>query len=179
MPTLDEVKEQLKAANVVDTFGTKKEIKYLPEILTDDETVKYLTSGFYDKDTWVIVCTNKRIIFLDKGMIYGLKQVEIPLDRVNSIGQTTGLVFGTIEIWDGASKMFIKDVMKQTVKPFVAAANKAIEEYKNAKNNNSSNSNNQSNDIASQIMKLSQLKEQGILTEDEFLSKKKELLDKM
>lgn len=67
--------------------------------------------------------------------------------------------------------MFIENIVEETVKPFVEAANRAIEEYKNA--------NNQSNDIPSQIMKLSQLKDQGILTEDEFLNKKKELLAKM
>ena len=37
----------------------------------------------------------------------------------------------------------------------------------------------ESNDILSQIKKLSSLKEKGILTEEEFDSKKKELLAKL
>lgn len=36
----------------VDTFGTKKEINYLPEILANDEKILYLTSGSLNGNTW-------------------------------------------------------------------------------------------------------------------------------
>lgn len=75
---LQEVKKQLSAANVSDTFGTKKEIKALPEILNDDEVIQYATSGFVDGNTVLIVLTQKRILFIDKGLLYGIKSTEIP-----------------------------------------------------------------------------------------------------
>ena len=59
MPTLEEVQQQIKALASVDTFGTKKEIKYLPDILADDEAVLALTSGLMDGNTWLVVCTGK------------------------------------------------------------------------------------------------------------------------
>jgi hypothetical protein len=131
VPTLNEVKKMIKdLGDDIDTFGTKKEIKYLPEIMSDDEKILYLTSGIVDSNTWLITCTNKRVIFLDKGMVYGLKQIETPLERINSIQQKTGIMFGEIAIWDGARKMVIKQVLKNTVKPFVAAVNKAIDAMK-------------------------------------------------
>ncbi|EPS49988.1 hypothetical protein CFSAN002368_16300 [Clostridium botulinum A1 str. CFSAN002368] len=74
MPTLNQIQQQMKEVNVTDTFGTKKEIKFLPEVLREDEEIKYMTSGFLDGNTWLVTCTNKRVIFLDKGMIFGLKQ---------------------------------------------------------------------------------------------------------
>ena len=131
MPTLEEVKKMVSdLGKELDTFGTKKEINYLPQILSEDEKIIYLTSGLMNNNTWLITCTNKRVIFLDKGMIYGLKQCETPLEKINSIEQKTGLIFGEMSIWDGASKMTIKNVMKKTVKPFVDAVNKAIENKK-------------------------------------------------
>ena len=173
MPTLKEIQEQLKALGTWNTFGTKKEIKSLPDVLSDNEQIKYLTSGWMDGNTWLITCTDKRVIFLDKGLVYGMKQVEIPLEKINSITQKTGLMFGEMHIWDGASKMQIRNVAKTTVKPFVDAVNQAIED--NKKQNAAPQQ--QSIDIAGQLEKLAGLKEKGILSEEEFQAQKQKLLD--
>jgi len=175
MPSLEEVKKMINdlGSNVY-TFGTKKEINHLPEILSNNEKILYLTSGFLNGNTWLITCTDKRVIFLDKGMVFGLKQIETPLEKINSIEQKTGLMFGEIAIWDGSSKMQITQIDKKTVKPFVEAVNKAIDAIK--KNNNSSGSSTMT-DPASQIEKYAELKNKGIITEEEFQSKKKELLN--
>lgn len=173
MPTLEEVKKMVSdLGKEVDTFGTKKEINYLPQILSANEKIIYLTSGLMNNNTWLITCTNKRVIFLDKGMIFGLKQCETPLEKINSIEQKTGLIFGEISIWDGSSKMTIKNVMKRTVKPFVDAVNKARENK-----NNNENSSSQPVDFVLQLEKLAELKNKGIITEEEFQIKKKECLN--
>jgi len=174
MPTLEEVKKMVKDLGELDTFGTKKEIKYLPEILIDNEKILYLTSGLMDGNTWLITCTNRRVIFLDKGMVYGLKQIETPLERINSIQQKTGMMFGEIAIWDGSSKMEIKNVMKKTVKPFVEAVNKAIDAVKKS---NSGGGSSAASDPAAQLEKFAELKNKGVITEEEFQAKKKELLN--
>ncbi|WP_026882608.1 PH domain-containing protein [Clostridium akagii] len=179
MPTIEEIKNQMKDTNVTDTFGTKKEIKFLPQVLHEDEKIKYMTSGLLDGTTWLIVCTNKRIIFLDKGLLYGLKQQEIPLEKINSIGQKQGLILGSVEIWDGASKMKIDNITKKTIKPFVDAVNAAKENLKIKDSTNLNNTSNDATDIPQQIKKLAELKQNGILTEDEFNAKKTELLAKM
>ena len=130
MPTLEEVQAQISALGNVDTFGTRKEIRYLPDILAQDETIRSLTSGIMDGNTWLIVCTDRRVIFLDKGLIYGLKQKEIPLGQINSVEADTGIVFGTIGISDGASKMEIKNVFKDSVRTFSEAVNQACEDLR-------------------------------------------------
>lgn len=175
MPTLEEVKVQFKAANVTDTYGTKKEINELPKVLANDENIKYATSGLLNGSTWLITCTNKRILFLDKGMLYGLKQVDIPLEKVNSISYSTGLVLGKIEVWDGASKMVIENVSKSTVKIFVDAVNTAREELNN--NSNSQNNTSSGQDVVTQLEKLAGLKEKGILTDEEFQKQKAKILN--
>ncbi len=176
MPTLKDVQQQIEALGDVDTFGTKKEIKYLPDILADDEAVLALTSGFMDGNTWLVVCTGKRVIFLDKGMLYGLKQRETPLERINSIEQKTGMFFGSIGIWDGAALMEITNVMKKTVRPFVEAVNGAREAMKKAEGAAQHPAAPSSGDVASQLERLADLRDRGILSDDEFQSQKDKIL---
>ena len=172
MPTLQDIKQQIKELGEVDTFGTKKEIRYLPEILSQDETLRGITSGLTEGNTWLIALTNKRIIFLDKGMIYGLKQKEIPLEKINSIEQKTGIMFGEIGIWDGASHITIKNIDKKAVKPFVIAVNAVISELKT-----SHPSAVPKLSIADQLEQLAGLRDKGVLTEEEFTDQKRKLLD--
>lgn len=153
------INDRMKSMGVLDTFGTKKEIKELQKILHDDEELLYITSGLMDGNTWLITATDRRVIFLDKGFIYGLKQKEIPLEKINSIEQSTGLIFGEISIWDGASKSLIKQVNKATVKTMVDTINKAIKEMKQSVFSNKVSSIEPKEDIIQKIKGLSELKE--------------------
>ncbi len=102
-----------------DRFGTKKELKHLPQLLTDDEQVLGFASGILDGNTWLIALTDRRVLFLDKGMLWGLKESSIPLDRVNGVSGETGLIFGKIIINDGFAARQIKNVPKGAVRPFI------------------------------------------------------------
>lgn len=130
MKTLEAIQAEIKALGDVDLFGTKKEVTCLPEIMKDSEHILYLTSGLMDGTTWLIVCTEERIILLDKGMFFGMKQTEMSLDKINSISYNKGLLFGSIEIWHGGARMIIENCTKESVKPFVDAVNNAIENRK-------------------------------------------------
>ena len=173
MKTLGEIQTMLKECGAIDFWGTKKEVKELPNIIHDDEIITYATSGTLNGNTWLIVSTNKRVIFLDKGMIFGLNQVEIPLSKINSIAHKKGLILGDIEIWDGASKMKITNVSKNTLVPFVNAVNKAREELNKPQTQVIQQ---QHISSADEILKFKALLDQGIITQEEFNQKKKELL---
>jgi Bacterial PH domain len=69
----EEINAEIKALPVMGDWLTRKEIDELPNILYKDEHIKAMTSGFNDGNTWLITCTTRRIIMMDKGMIYGLK----------------------------------------------------------------------------------------------------------
>mgnify|MGYP000059172111 FL=1 len=172
MKTQQEIQQMLQACGAMDFFGTKKEVKELPNVIQDDEIITYATSGMLNGNTWLIVSTNKRVIFLDKGMIFGLKQVEIPLDKINSISYKKGLLLGEITIWDGAAPMGITAVTKQTLVPFVEAVNKSREELNHSRTKSAS----PQLSAADEILKFKSLLDQGILTQEEFDKKKKELL---
>ncbi len=178
MKTLETIHEEIEKLGEVDLFGTRKEVDCLPEIMKESEHILYLTSGLMDNTTWLIVCTEERIILVDKGMFFGMKQSEMSLDKINSISYTTGFFLGSIEIWHNGAKMVIENCDKATVKKFVDTVKEAMEkksEKTEAKHSSSSAASNV-DDIASQLEKLAALMEKGILTKEEFDVQKKKLL---
>jgi hypothetical protein len=130
MPTLAEVKAQIKALPHKYIFYTKREINYLPKIMTDDEQIVALTSGFHGNTTVLLVCTNRRLLFIDKGMFFGLKVKQLNLDRIQSLDSSYVIVFGKIRIWDGAAAYEIGMIFKDSIDPFVRAVRDAIENYR-------------------------------------------------
>ncbi|KAF0413717.1 hypothetical protein GBO77_07240 [Pediococcus acidilactici] len=173
---LQEVKKQLSAANVSDTFGTKKEIKALPEILNDDEVIQYATSGFVDGNTVLIVLTQKRILFIDKGLLYGIKSTEIPLDMVNGVSYSKGLLLGKISITNGAITTLIEQVNKDTAPIMVSKIKDSAERYKASLLSNSNTTAEPTLDGPDKIRKYKSLLDDGIITQEEFDMKKKQIL---
>lgn len=155
-----------------DRFFTKKELNYLPEILQDGEVIITFTSGVMNGNTWIITLTDRRIIFLDKGMIFGLKQEFVPLNKVNAVSCTTGLIFGNIIITDGAKDRVITYVLKGTVKFFTNKVQIALD----AINNKSKSTKPIADDPYERLEKIANLKNKGIITEEEFQKEKDKIL---
>ncbi|MCI0152220.1 PH domain-containing protein [Paraburkholderia sediminicola] len=161
-----------------DQFFTKNELNHLPEILMDGEQVLAFASGIMDGGTWLIALTDHRVIFLDKGLLFGLKQISINLDKINAVSGSTGLVFGTIRIEDGASERVIKNVPKKTVAGFTNKVRDALSACRRpaiAPEPNPANPT-QTDDFVSKLERLAALKERGMLTEAEFSEQKNRLL---
>ncbi len=130
MPTLKDIKEQIKNLPHKYIFYTKREINYLPKILAEDEKILALTSGYHGNTTMLLVCTNRRLLFVDKGMFFGLKVKQLNLDRIQSIDSSYIIVFGNIKIWDAAAAYDISLVLKDSIEPFVKTVRQAIDDYK-------------------------------------------------
>lgn len=177
MRNLEDIKKEIAELGFNTNFMIKKEVNELPSILRDDEKIFAITNGFYDNNTWLVLCTSSRFLFLDKGMLFGLKQTEIPLDKVNSIQFNTGLILGDVTIWDGSGKIKIDNIDKKFVKKFADMASDALESYKKTKNNPIHITQSASGpNKMEQLEKLAELKAKGILTEEEFTQEKKKLL---
>ena len=68
-----------------DRFFTKKELNHLPKVLMNGDQVLTFSSGLMDGKTWLIALTDKRILFLDKGLLFGLRQTTIPVDKISAV----------------------------------------------------------------------------------------------
>ena len=110
-----------------DRFFTKKELNHLPKVLMDGEQILAFSSGLMDRNTWLIALTDKRVIFLDKGFVYGLRQTTIPIDKISAVSGETGIIFGKITINSGHGEKKITQVLKYTVLPFINKLNEVIE----------------------------------------------------
>jgi hypothetical protein len=107
------------------------------------------------------------------GFTAGTGQIETPLDKINSIQHSIGVLLGEISIWDGSSRTRITEIDKKMVVPFVNAVNKAIAGIKSKTSGSETPA---SDDVFAQIEKMDVLRQKGILTEEEFQAKKKILL---
>ena len=121
------VEEQLAKLNSKKRLGVGKELKHLHEVINKGENILGHTRGFYNGNTWLICITDRRIIFLDKGMIYGMKQAEIPLKNVSTGVYETGMLGGNLTITAGGSDKKIGKMRKQDVKDICNLISEAAE----------------------------------------------------
>ena len=134
-----------------------------------------------DSNTWLITLTNRRVIFLDKGMIYGLKHIDVNLKDIVSVGGKTGLIFGDILISTSGQNYSIKQVSKSSVVPFINLINETRDNPHSSIPTNaqphSSTSEKPFDDAISKLERLAELKENGVLTDEEFQQQKQRVLN--
>ena len=122
------------ATEMRETQFLQKELDHVPHILQDGEQVLAFATGLMNNDTWLITLTDRRIIFLDKGMVYGLRQAVIDLDKVSSVSFTTRWLFGDIHIRDSSGTYQITNVWKKSIVPFTNRVQQAVDARKPANN---------------------------------------------
>lgn len=159
------------------TFFTTKEFLHLPKILNAEETPLAVASGQMDGNTWLITLTSQRVIFLDKGILFGVKQVDVNLNNIVSVGGKTGLLMGEILISTSGQNYKIKNVPKTSVIPFTNMVN----DYKNkisqtSMTKASSDTIQDFDQTMLKIEKLAKMRDEGILSEEEFQLQKNRLL---
>lgn len=168
---LAQIKEQFIKAGVSDLFGTKKEVKALPELLDEGEIVLYATSGFVDKGTVLVVITDKRLVFVNRGLIYGTDFKEISFDHVNAVSYSKGMVLAKISVTNGADTTLISQVAKDAAPKFVDVLKHAIADS-HQQSQPVASSDNSVNDLRN----LKMLLDEGIITQEDFDAKKKQIL---
>lgn len=174
---LTEIKQQiqnLKLSNVSSFLG-RREINELPNILASVEIIDNVAQGTYNNSQGILVSTNRRLLFVDKGMLYGLKVEDFPLDKITSIQYETGLLLGGIKIHTSGNIAKIENVEKATARSFAEFVRDKLSQPKETNITNIISE----PSVLDQLEKLAKLKENGILTEEEFLEQKKKLLEKL
>ncbi|HEX9828188.1 MAG TPA: PH domain-containing protein [Flavobacteriaceae bacterium] len=173
---LEEIKTEIKKLNLnnVSTFFGRKEINELPQILAQNEKIDHIIQGTYNNGVGILVSTNRRLVFIDKGLLYGLKVEDFPLDKISSIQYETGLLLGKVKIHTSGNIADIENVEKASARTFAEFVRNKLSQPKEVVNQTNSEPN-----VLEQLEKLGKLKESGILSEEEFFEHKKKLLAKM
>lgn len=163
---LDEIKDELDKLDINPTFFARKEIRALPTILSADEKIVYLVEGRnkINNHHIILTATDRRLIFVDKEFMYGLKVEDFSYDKISSIQYETSLMLGSIDIHvadnmveiDGVGKyeaeLFCEKVRDFMPRPKVAAYEPTFSEL---------------------LEQLARLKESGVISEEQFTEQKK------
>lgn len=174
-----------------DSFGTRKELNALSDYLADDEVVFALASGFIEQsqtsnsfdfglNTWLVVLTNERFLFLDSAMLTNsIDTQSIRHERIQAVSSSQGLVLGKIMIDIGNRMITIDNCQKDAVSVISYIANKWFKELQKQKfvQNNSATS--ATGAALDKLEKLTELYSKGALTEEEFKAAKGKILNEI
>lgn len=181
LPIPLEIKKQLIDAQVFDFWLNNKELKSLQDILEykNGEIIKYAASGFKEEQngsrTVLILCTNRRVIFLNKNMFFGGDSTDIPLNMINSVQLITHLLLADISITTGANTTMLKQLTKESAGILAKTIKQESLKFQQQMLHPNVNEK-ETTDSTDEIRKFKQLADDGIITQEEFEAKKRQLL---
>ncbi|SHG06111.1 SHOCT domain-containing protein [Chryseobacterium sp. OV279] len=178
---LKEIKYQLEQVGANLSMFAKGEIKELPHILAIDEVILAATDAQFIKtvDAGMLLVTPKRIVSVSKAMFAPVKVNEYPNETISQVSFVNNSISPVIKLHtqdkivefecfcdrlDGERFYdFIHKIYNQNKTPKETPETKEVA----------------SNLIFEQLEKLGKLRENGILTEQEFAEQKKKLLGQL
>lgn len=169
MPTLDEIKAQTDGIPGAKSWVARREVKELPNVLAADEPIEMLVTGRYERRNGVLVATDRRAVFVDKGMLGGARVESFPYERIGSVQYETGMVFGKLKIMATGNSAEIDLCPKAVVQEMAQCLNSHL-----LKGQPSAAAPPASG--TDELEKLAELRDKGILTEEEFTAKKRQVL---
>lgn len=97
MVTLSSVEAQLKQAGCRVGFWQRPEVRELPHILMDGETIQYAVSGRYSGGLALLCITNHRLLLVDRKLMF-LSLEDIRFDMLVELDYSSQWINGTIHI---------------------------------------------------------------------------------
>jgi len=158
-------------------FGGGREIKKLVDHLWEDETVERMTTGRYSNGNGLVVLTDRRLLFIREGMVSHVTE-DFPLDKISSVSWSSGLALGKITVFASNNKTNIDNVNKLDGKEMVDLIRDRLSRPKESTPPESTAPPAQV-DVVGQLKQLGELRDCGVLTPEEFETKKAELLTRL
>jgi Bacterial PH domain/Short C-terminal domain/Domain of unknown function (DUF4428) len=178
---LKEIKNQLEGLRASLSIFTKGEIKELPYILDPDEVILAITDAQFAKttDAGILLTTPKRMISVSKAMFSPAKVNEFLNEDILEVSFVKNFVSPNIRIHT-KDKMFEFESFfnKDYAEDFYQFISK-IYNREDVSETSSAEQDVISESVLEQLEKLGKLRENGILTEEEFTLQKKKLLEKL
>ena len=165
-------------------FGGKRELRKLQEHIWPGETVERMATGAYGGGLGLLVMTDKRLIFLKEGMLSSTLE-DFPFDKITSIQWSTGMLTGKIQIFLSGNKGEITNVDKTDGKAIAEAVRARISNLAApppAAHLPSTPPPPETPVTPSPLelmQQLEQMRNAGLISEDEYAAKKADILSRM
>ncbi|NRO50031.1 SHOCT domain-containing protein [Lactobacillus helveticus] len=164
----ERLKKQLIDAGVFDIWFNDEDLAPLIAAVKDEEIIQYAAIGINEhSENVMLVCSNRNLIILKKK--HSDEQVEvIDLKQVKSVILKNQLMYGELSLIVGNQSLDINsinkvpaDILADNIKKWSKIAQGEDDDF---------------DQQLEQVKKLKELLDQGILTEEEFQAKKKQIL---
>ncbi|MFJ8195606.1 PH domain-containing protein [Streptomyces sp. NPDC096152] len=157
-------------------WGSKKSLVVASGALRDDERVLAATTTFRKQGNvnqqGALIVTDQRLLFVH-ARAFASATEEIPLANISGVVDRKGLLQGAIVVTGaGGITTSFSNITKDRVGPVM----EAIRSHLRVPGNATVAPTGASPDSADQIRKLAELRDAGILTEEEFTAKKRQIL---
>jgi Bacterial PH domain/Short C-terminal domain len=175
-PDIDAARKQMRA-----TVGSGKEVERLASHLWEGERVEKMAQAQPKGEAGVglLVLTDRRLLFVKEGMFGRGKTEDFTFDRITSVEFSKGMATADLKVlaMGNESKFNVnKDDGKEMTDLIRSRTSRAQAVAPAA---GSAQGGQPAPDIPDQIRKLSELRDEGMLTEEQFEAKKADLLSRM
>lgn len=160
--------------NTLEHVVQTSEAEQISNILFPNEHLVHGVKCVCNKRFGVLFASNMRAIFVHKGMFSNSMTESFPFEKISSVQYETKWSFGTLSIFSLGNKA-VFDQMNQE-------RGKVIADFIHSKQFTSKDTEptiTKGDDVFVKLEKLGKLKEQGIVTEEEFQEKKRQLLSQI
>jgi hypothetical protein len=167
-------------ANVSNKIGKKRDVRKLPEYLNAGETVLAITGGMVSSKNGLLVATDRRALFVAEGVINHSFE-DFPYDRITTVTSSRGPLFGKIVIHTSGAARVVEQVAKGEAEAVAAVIRERVEAvtrerlYPGAAPPTAPTASAPLS-LAAELRELAELRDQGILTAEEFDAQKARLL---
>ena len=190
----DSLRPDIQAAKdrMQNRFGAGREMKRLVNHLWEGEQVQLMAAGRYGAGQGLLVLTDRRLLFVMDGLTRQTTE-DFPLDKVSSVQWTTSMVWGTLTIFASGNKADIDQMDKKDGKQLadairgrlaaparpVHAPPSLMHQHALGRPSAMPQPPTAGPDVYEQLRKLGELRDLGVVTPDEFDTKKRELLSRI
>lgn len=159
------------------TFGGNREIKKLESHLWEGERVEHLATGRYGGGEGLVALTERRLFFLKDGVMKQTSE-DFPFTKISSVQWDSGMMFGTIIVFVSSNRATIDRVIKGVGRQMVDTIRARISGGE-AKPAPAPASTPAAPDVMGQLKQLGELRDAGVVTPEEFETKKADLLKRL
>ncbi len=162
------------AARMSWTLGGKRELKKLVEHVQGDEVVSFIAQGTYQTNQGIVVLTDQRLLFVFHGFTSAVVE-DFPLRSITNVASKKGITQGTLIVHVAGAATHIGNVVNSDLGHLLDALRLAVKAGQSPQQVVVQQAP-AAIDVADQLAKLAALRDQGILSDEEFAAQKTKLL---